>query len=42
MVQKLEKNLQQAFKDSPQENRILDIWIDLPSQIVNNFVKTRF
>lgn len=35
MVQRIESNLQDAFKECPDENRILDIWIDLPTQVIN-------
>lgn len=31
MVQRVEQNLQDAFKHNKNENRILDIWIDLPA-----------
>jgi len=35
IVKSVEINLQDSFKDEPDENRILDIWIDLPPQIIN-------
>ena len=41
IVSNVEKNLQEAFKDK-NENRILDIWMDLPPQIVNQFINAHF
>lgn len=41
IVANVEKNLQDAFKDK-NEGRILDIWIDLPAQIVNQFIDNHF
>lgn len=37
----VEKNLQDAFKEKG-EGRILDIWVDLPVQIVNQFIDNHF
>ena len=42
MVQRIEQNLQDAFKHNKNENRILDIWLDLPAQIINQFVEQHF
>lgn len=42
MVQRIEANLQDAFKENPDENRILDIWIDLPTQVINQFIDSHF
>ena len=33
--------MQEAFKDR-NENRILDIWVDLPPQIINQFINQHF
>lgn len=41
IVSNVEKNLLEAFKGK-QENRILDIWVDLPPQIVNQFINQHF
>lgn len=41
MVQRIERNLQDSFKDTD-EGRILDIWIDLPPQIINQFIESHF
>ena len=41
IVSNVEKNLQEAFKER-NENRILDIWVDLPPQIINKFVHQHF
>lgn len=41
IVSNVEKNLLEAFKDKA-ENRILDIWVDLPPQIVNQFINQHF
>ena len=41
IVSNVEKNLQEAFKER-NENRILDIWVDLPPQIINQFVNKYF
>ena len=41
IVSNVEKNLQDAFKIQ-NENRILDIWMDLPPQIVNQFINAHF
>lgn len=41
IVSNVEKNLQEAFKDR-NENRILDIWVDLPPQIINQFINNHF
>lgn len=38
----VEKNLIDAFKDVKEENRILDIWIDLPPQIINQYLEQHF
>ena len=35
LVARIERNLQDSFKDNADENRILDIWIDLPPQVIN-------
>ena len=37
IVSNVERNLLEAFKGKS-ENRILDIWVDLPPQIVNQFI----
>lgn len=37
VISNVEKNLLEAFK-SKSENRILDIWLELPPQIVNHFI----
>ena len=37
IVNNVEKNLLEAFRGRT-ENRILDIWVDLPPQIVNQFI----
>lgn len=31
-----------SFKENPEENRVLDIWIDLPPQIINQFINAHF
>lgn len=31
-----------SFKDEKDENRILDIWIDLPPQMVNAYLNQHF
>jgi RecA/RadA recombinase len=36
-VQQVERNLQEAFKEK-NENRVLDIWVDLPPQLVNQYM----
>lgn len=41
IVSNVEKNLLVAFAGKG-ENRILDIWIDLPPQIVNQFINQHF
>jgi hypothetical protein len=41
IVSNVEKNLQDAFRDK-NEGRILDIWVDLPQQIVNQFIDNHF
>jgi len=41
IVSNVEKNLQDAFKEK-NEQRILDIWVDLPPQIVNQFIDNHF
>lgn len=41
VIANVESNLQEAFHGQ-NENRILDIWIDLPEQIVNHFVNQHF
>ena len=41
IVSNVEKNLQDAFKEKG-EGRILDIWVDLPAQIVNMFIDNHF
>lgn len=41
IVSNVEKNLLEAFKGK-NENRILDIWVDLPPQIVNQFINQHF
>ena len=41
IVSNVEKNLQEAFKER-NEGRILDIWVDLPPQIINHFVNQHF
>jgi hypothetical protein len=41
IIANVEKNLQDAFKDK-EEGRILDIWVDLPAQIVNQFIDRHF
>jgi len=41
VVSNVEKNLLEAFKGRS-ENRILDIWVDLPPQIVNQFINQHF
>lgn len=37
-----ERNLLDSFKDVKDEQRILDIWIDLPPQIVNQYLDQHF
>lgn len=41
IVSNVEKNLQDAFRER-NEGRILDIWVDLPAQIVNQFIDNHF
>lgn len=41
IVSRAEVNLQDSFKDVD-ENRILDIWINLPAQVINQFVTSHF
>lgn len=41
IVNNVEKNLLEAFRGR-NENRILDIWVDLPPQIVNQFINQHF
>jgi len=36
-VSSIERNLQDSFKDKA-ETRILDIWIDLPPQVINQYI----
>ena len=36
-MQNVERNLQEAFKEK-NENRVLDIWVDLPPQLINQYM----
>ena len=36
-MQQVEINLQDSFKDK-NENRVLDIWVDLPPQLINQYM----
>ena len=42
IVQSVERNLLDSFKDVRDETRILDIWIDLPPQVVNQYLEQHF
>lgn len=41
IVRSVERSLQEAFKDK-NENRILDLWIDMPAQSENQYINQHF